>query len=273
MGWLLICHTGCGNYSSTYASCMMQVCTDALDAVRLDLCDLDPSDVDWKDRFYQIALRAVVSLENNPKTSAGQGSHLSMDEIVELESCVMNEKQELGCVSCVTECRNPCLLAFKVLLQARETWPLGRVPPKILSASGANKFAHKCGLGDESAQTFLVTEAKLAICRKWKISLEKELAKTHQYKRSKAGVLTDGKNHYKQRELTSKGQESMPHDTIGLVGIHSSGAAIAVVSSGGHTIKEPGRIGLAGLPGAGVWVTPKAETTNEQRATVTTGWV
>lgn len=42
---------------------------------------------------------------------------------------------------------------FTLFLSANEILSLVR----ILSASGANKFAHKCGLGDESAQTFLVT--------------------------------------------------------------------------------------------------------------------
>ncbi|EGD73146.1 hypothetical protein PTSG_12219 [Salpingoeca rosetta] len=269
MGWLLLCHTGCGDYSKAYGVSMQGLCTTALDHFRQGMLKLEsspyaPPHAHFKDRFYQLAVDTAAMLEDNPTTSAGRGSNPTVSERIELESCVMTDTQELGCVTCVTECRNPCRLAMAILREAQHERLLGRRPPRILTGAGADRFAHRCGLGDAHAQSYLLTGRRLAACRKWKAVLQQAENLT---KRAKTDATTTSTS-----TCDGDDQDSV-RDTVGLVAVHTSGAIIAIVSSGGHILKDDGRVGLAGVPGAGVWVDPQnhEDGTITQSATITTG--
>jgi beta-aspartyl-peptidase (threonine type) len=82
---------------------------------------------------------AVVCMEEDPIFDAGVGSFLNEDGYVELDALIMDGKTlNAGAIGAVTNCRNPIILARRLLEEENS--------PMMLVGQGADKFARKMQL-------------------------------------------------------------------------------------------------------------------------------
>ena len=168
---------------------------------------------------------AVVSLEDNPVFNAGTGSTLNLHGEAQMDASVMVSKGlRAGGVACLTRVKNPVCVARKVM---EET---GHV---LLAGAGALDFARAVGFADHDPVT---REQRLD----W---------------RKKRQALAAVKNRSRFRELLKRYPE-LAGGTVGAVALDKRGHFAAATSSGGLSLKLPGRVGDSPVPGAGNYATP-----------------
>lgn len=167
---------------------------------------------------------AVALLEDAPVFNAGTGSALNADGDAEMDAAVMaGDDARFGAVCALRRVRNPVQVARAVM---------ERTPHCVLAAEGALRFAREQGFRDHDP----VTEARRS-----------ELA------RAAAGERPRG-----EVEPRSRTVPPATHDTVGAVALDRRGRLAAATSTGGITMKRPGRVGDSPLPGAGTYATPVA---------------
>jgi len=164
---------------------------------------------------------AAVVLEDDPLFNAGTGSALNVHGEAEMDAGVMEGlTARFGGVCALARVRNPVLVAREVM---RHT------PHCLLAAGGALRFARERGFADHDP----VTEQR-----------REELAKAIAGERWRGDVAP----------LTPPA----PHDTVGAVALDTGGGLAVATSTGGITMKLPGRVGDSPLPGAGSYATRAA---------------
>ena len=169
---------------------------------------------------------AVKVLEDDPVFNAGTGSVLSINGEVEMDACIMNdEPQILGAVIGVKRVKNPISLARLVAEKTSH---------HIMYGEGAEKLAEMFNLPFAD----VVTE-----------SSREKLA------RVKKKLLEGDLEVLEFMERTAKLIREHPEEFIGTVGaVASDGKSVcAGTSTGGTTLKIPGRVGDTPIPGAGTW--------------------
>ncbi len=173
------------------------------------------------------ACAAAVVLEDDPIFNAGTGAVLNYDGDVEFDACVMvSDQAQIGSVSALQRVKNPILVARQVMQETDHV---------MLTGEGALRFARVMGHGDHDP----ITPARLADWRDKKATLD-------------IGVGKDAKASLKIREFLRKHPE-YAGGTIGVVALDSHGVLCAATSTGGVTLKLPGRVGDTPLPGAGTY--------------------
>ncbi len=173
------------------------------------------------------ASAAAVVLEDNPIFNAGTGAVLNYDGFVEFDACVMvSEKAQIGSVSGLQRVKNPILVARQVLEQTDHV---------MLTGEGALRFARVMGHADHDP----ITAARLADWKDKKATLD-------------IGVGRDAKGSMKIRAFLQQHPE-YAGGTIGAVALDQHGVLCAATSTGGVTLKLPGRVGDTPLPGAGTY--------------------
>ena len=173
------------------------------------------------------ACAAAVILEDDPIFNAGTGGVLNYDGYVEFDACVMvSDKAQIGSVSALQRVKNPILVARQVMEETDHV---------MLTGEGALKFARAMGHGDHDP----ITPARLADWKDKKATLD-------------IGVGKDARGSMKIRAFLQKHPE-YAGGTIGVVALDRHGVLCAATSTGGVTLKLPGRVGDTPLPGAGTY--------------------
>jgi L-asparaginase / beta-aspartyl-peptidase len=173
------------------------------------------------------ACAAAVILEDNPIFNAGTGGVLNYDGYVEFDACVMlSDAAQIGAVSALQRVKNPILVARQVMEQTDHV---------MLTGEGALRFARVMGHGDHDP----ITPARYEDWKSKKATLD-------------IGVGKDARGSMKIREFLRKHPE-YAGGTIGAVALDQHGVLCAATSTGGVTLKLPGRVGDTPLPGAGTF--------------------
>ncbi|HYA21438.1 MAG TPA: isoaspartyl peptidase/L-asparaginase family protein, partial [Burkholderiales bacterium] len=168
---------------------------------------------------------AVVSLEDNPVFNAGTGSVLNLLGRAEMDASVMvSEGRRAGGVACLSRVKNPVRVARKVMEKTDHI---------LLADRGAVDFARIMGFADYDP----VTVEQRRIWQK------------------KSSALSAAKSKSRVRDLMKR-YAKFARGTVGAVALDQRGHFAAATSSGGLTLKLPGRVGDTPLPGAGNYATP-----------------
>jgi beta-aspartyl-peptidase (threonine type) len=160
---------------------------------------------------------AVVALEDEPLFNAGRGSVFSRAGTQEMDAAVMDGRDlRAGAVAGIFGPKNPVLAARAVMEGS---------PHVLLIADGAIEFCRAAGLAFAPPDYF-VTEARRRALRE---TLAQEAA---------GGGDAD---------------EARRHGTVGAVARDRAGDLAAATSTGGMTVKLPGRVGDSPIIGAGTY--------------------
>lgn len=181
-----------------------------------------------KDRksSYEAAIEVCKILENSALTNAGYGSQLNFDGVAECDASIMESSKGLGAsVGCVTGITNPVEIAGHLLKDLLDEKPdiIGRVRPVMLVGRGAELYAEKKGL--RTGQD-LISNSALSYFLNWRQAY-KELTSA--------------------READAPKNEDLVQDTVGVICGDMNGVISVASSSGGATLKTPGRVGPAGM--------------------------
>ena len=165
---------------------------------------------------------AVVEMEDNEVFNAGLGSSLTIDKQIEMEASIMDGKTlEAGAVGLLNDIKNPIHLARLVMENTDHVFIVGH---------GAEKLAKIFGLKRQDP----FTDYRVQV---WHEEREK-LARIQRL--SKLNKLLAS---YPQLES----------GTVGAVALDKNGDIAAATSTGGFTLKFPGRIGDSPLIGSGTY--------------------
>ncbi|HLF05894.1 MAG TPA: isoaspartyl peptidase/L-asparaginase [Thermoplasmata archaeon] len=168
-----------------------------------------------------IAIAAVVSMEDDDLFNAGTGSSMRWDGSCQMDASVMTPGR-FGGVACIEWVKNPVLVAMDVM----------ETPHILLAADGAVKFARSRGHGYHDPRT----EKNM---KKWIET--KDRVRKGQLRESEARNAEFWKVYAKEHG-----------DTVGAVAF-KDGVAAAALSTGGTSLMMPGRVGDTPLLGAGIY--------------------
>ena len=164
---------------------------------------------------------AVNSLEDNPMFNAGHGSVLNAEGEVELDASIVDGKTlNFGGVACVKNIANPISLARLVMERTDHVWLVG---------TGANRFAAEMGIAEVDPRELVTKKAR----EKYEAYCKYQTV----VKDTFSGVMPSA----------SEGG----HDTVGAVAMDIHGNLAAGTSTGGITLKRPGRMGDSPVIGCG----------------------
>ena len=167
---------------------------------------------------------AVKSMEDNPAFNAGLGSAYTIDKRIEMEASIMDGKTlQAGATGLLKDIKNPISLARIVMENTDHIFIVGK---------GAEKLAQLYHLKRRKPET----ELRLNY---WKEAYEKL---SHKDQDSPLPKL---------RKLIQTYPNLFEKDTVGAVAFDKNGDTAAATSTGGFTLKFPGRIGDSPLIGSG----------------------
>jgi beta-aspartyl-peptidase (threonine type) len=166
---------------------------------------------------------AVKNMEDNPVFNAGLGSTLTVDKQIEMEASIMDGKTlQAGAAGLLKDIKNPVTLARIIMENTDHIFIVGE---------GAEKLADLYKLERRNPQT----ELRLRYWRELKEKLRKG----------------EVKNMPKLKQLIDSYPNLFEMGTVGAVALDKDGNTAAATSTGGSTLKLPGRIGDSPLIGSG----------------------
>ncbi len=177
------------------------------------------------DSSIQAVEAAVLEMEDNPVFNAGSGSTLNLAGNVEADAGIMDGKTRRGAgVALLRRTRNPISLARLVM---------ERTDHALLAGKSAERLGEAFGL----------PKANLRLPER-----------VYQWKQAKRRLAKGfhGNLSRNLKLIRSKGQ-SILGDTVGALAIDQNGNLAAADSTGGVSLKLPGRIGDSPILGAGLY--------------------
>lgn len=166
---------------------------------------------------------AVMSMEDDEAFNAGLGSSLALNKCVEMEASIMDGRTlSAGAVGLLPDVKHPVHLARRVMDNTDHVFIVGR---------SAERLADIFNVERRNANTALREKYWSELMQKMARDELRYLPKLHQL------------------------LESHPHlfdvDTVGAVAVDKEGNVAAATSTGGISLKIPGRIGDSPLIGCG----------------------
>ncbi|MEM2102613.1 MAG: isoaspartyl peptidase/L-asparaginase family protein [Candidatus Bathyarchaeia archaeon] len=173
---------------------------------------------------------AVKTMEDKDVFNAGLGSSLTIEKKIEMEASIMEGKTlRAGATSLLSDIKNPVRLARLIMENTDHVYIVGE---------GAEKLARLFKLERRNATTQLRLES-------WNKLKE-------QFKKGKLEYLP------KIYKLVKEHPNLFQLDTVGAVSLDKDGNVAAATSTGGVTLKFPGRIGDTPLIGCGTYADNEA---------------
>lgn len=174
-------------------------------------------------------MEAVAAMEDDGAFNAGYGSSLNMDKKVEMEASVMDGKTlQAGAAGLLRNIRNPVRLAKIVMEKTDHVFVVGE---------GAEKLAEMEHLERRNQ----VTKLRLKY-----------------YEEQKKALLEGKSDLPKLADLAKAHPELFSLGTVGAVAADRDGNVAAATSTGGFSLKLPGRIGDSPLIGCGTYADNQA---------------
>ncbi len=189
------------------------------------------------------AIASAVALEDNPIFNAGTGAVLNLDGFVEMDACVMVspggdfKTTRIGAVTGLQRVKNPIIVAKQVIEETDHV---------MLTGDGAQRFARVMGHADYDP----ITADRRADWQDKRSKLENELESQPDSQSNSTGLPTP--RQFKLRSFL-KTHPEFAGGTIGVVARDVRGVICAATSTGGYTMKLPGRVGDTPLPGCGTY--------------------
>lgn len=176
----------------------------------------------------EVVIEAVRLMEDDPVFNAGTGSYPTLDGRIEMDAAVMTQDGRFGGVCCISNVRNPVLVAAKVMTETDHL---------LLCGEGATEFARTMGFGEYEPLT------------------EKGLNALDRLKREGSGYYP--KLNRRLGVPGGDGAAAAPGaGTVGAVALDKYGKLAVATSSGGTVGRLRGRIGDTAVPGAGIYAGP-----------------
>jgi beta-aspartyl-peptidase (threonine type) len=168
---------------------------------------------------------AVLTLEDNPVFNAGKGSSFTASGTIEMDAAIMDGRDlSAGAVALLHSVKNPIRLA-RIVME--------RTDHVLLAGESAEQLA----------RAFLLPRRNPATVHRRRIllKLRKDPADT------RANWIM------RNRMILAQYPEFLRKDTVGAVAVDERGNFAAAASTGGPTMKLPGRIGDTPLIGSGLY--------------------
>lgn len=215
---MIIVHGGAGRWPYTKHQDAMRGAQQA--------CEKGYAVLDREGTAIDAVQAAIVELEDNPIFNAGTGSTMNLTGKIENDASIMNGKTlQAGSVALVKGVRNPIVLARKVMEETDHVLVAGRTTQNL-------------------ANTYGLAKSNPVTRERWS-----------QWLREKRKLL-DGRSEEfrKNLRLVRRGKLGPGvFDTVGALALDDEGSFAAGASTGGMTLKLPGRIGDTALVGAGLY--------------------
>ncbi|MDQ1832402.1 isoaspartyl peptidase/L-asparaginase [Massilia scottii] len=174
------------------------------------------------------AVAAVVSMEDDGRFNAGTGSVLCLDgQTIEMDAAVMDTRGRLGGVACITQVKNPVLVARAV----------ADSPHWLLAGDGATRFARAGGHPPFRQPTAKARAAHARLLAS--LGGRPAFARLWNY----------------ERPLDEAGESAC--DTVGAVVRGADGHFAVASSTGGSAPSLLGRVGDTPIIGSGFYAGPE----------------
>ncbi|KXN75107.1 N-terminal nucleophile aminohydrolase [Conidiobolus coronatus NRRL 28638] len=201
----------------------------------------------------QVITKIIKILEDSELTNAGYGSNLNLIGEVELDASLMEGQKNLfTSVGAISNIKNPIELCESMLTEySKGHWGLGRIPPTMLSGNYTNLISKIYNLpAPITNKKELISESSLK-------QYSKHFKKFEGIEESK-GILelidvgNSELNNTNSSTNSTNAENSQFYDTVGAICIDHTGTIVSGCSSGGISLKLPGRIGEAAIKGLGM---------------------
>jgi L-asparaginase / beta-aspartyl-peptidase len=212
-GFVLVAHGGAGSYSGMTPERLEARREAMVTAIRKGYGILAGGGTSLD------AVEATIEvMEDSGQFDSGRGAYYTREGVAELDAAIMDGRTlAAGSVGSVKHIANPIHLARLVM---------EKTPHVMLVGGGAEEFAKSQGIE-------LVSPFYFYNEREWE-----------RYKKAKAE---------EEKKKVSSLESDEEHGTVGVVALDQSGNLAAGTSTGGTTLKMPGRVGDSPIIGAGTY--------------------